>query len=264
MIKVKSPAKINLYLNIISKLESGYHEIDSAFQLIDIYDDLIFEKSSGGIQLDCDLDIETHENIVYKAALLLNEQSNKDNSIRIKLHKNIPTGSGLGGGSSNAASTLVTLNKLWDMNLNKSELMVLGTKLGADVPFFINGNNAYVSGIGEKLINKKMETANYIIIYPNIHCSSAEMYRKFDLENTPSKDEQNSFWNIYKSLNKEIYEFVNEFKDDLNICLSGSGSSMFIRYKSQEELDEILKIIPFNWRFFLTKPLQYAPLTMKL
>ena len=112
MIKVKSPAKINLYLNIISKLESGYHEIDSAFQLIDIYDDLIFEKSSGGIQLDCDLDIETHENIVYKAALLLNEQSNKDNSIRIKLHKNIPTGSGIGGGSSNAASTLVTLNKL--------------------------------------------------------------------------------------------------------------------------------------------------------
>jgi 4-diphosphocytidyl-2-C-methyl-D-erythritol kinase len=263
MIKIKSPAKINLYLHILSKLENGYHEIDSAFQLIDICDELSFGKSSKGVQIECNLDIEMHENIVYQAAMLLNEISDANHSVKIEINKNIPTGSGLGGGSSNAATALVVLNKIWGIDLDRNELMALGTKLGADVPFFINGSNAYVSGIGEKLVNKSSESTDFLIIYPNTHCSSAEMYKKFDRGTTSNLDKQNSFWDVYKSLNNEINDFVTKYRDDFKLCLSGSGSSMFVVYESHHELDKILKIIPSNWRFFLTKPLQYAPLTMK-
>ena len=112
MIKIKSPAKINLYLHILYKLENGYHEIDSAFQLIDICDELSFSKSSMGVQIECNLDIEMHENIVYQAAMLLNEISDANHSVKIEININIPTGSGLGGGSSNAATALVVLNKI--------------------------------------------------------------------------------------------------------------------------------------------------------
>ena len=89
------------------------------------------------------------------------------------------------------------------------------------------------------------------------------MYKKFDLGAASDLDKQNSFWDVYKSLNNEINDFVTKYKDEFNLCLSGSGSSMFVAYDSNHELDKILKIIPSNWRFFLTKPLQYAPLTMK-
>lgn len=263
MIKIKSPAKINLYLHILSKLENGYHEIDSAFQLVDICDELSFKESSMGVQVECDLGIEMHENIVYQAAMLLNETTDVNHSVKIEINKNIPTGSGLGGGSSNAATALVVLNRIWDIDLDRNELMALGAKLGADVPFFINGSNAYVSGIGEKLVNKNSESKDFLIIYPNTHCSSAEMYKKFDRGTTLDLDKQNSFWNVYKSLNNEINDFVTKYRDDFKLCLSGSGSSMFVAYESHHELDKILKIIPSNWRFFLTKPLQYAPLTMK-
>ena len=263
MIKIKSPAKINLYLHILSKLENGYHEIDSAFQLVDICDELSFKESSMGVQVECDLGIEMHENIVYQAAMLLNETSDANHSVKIEINKNIPTGSGLGGGSSNAATALVVLNRIWGIDLDRNELMALGAKLGADVPFFINGSNAYVSGIGEKLVNKNSESKDFLIIYPNTHCSSAEMYKKFDRGTTLDLDKQNSFWNVYKSLNNEINDFVTKYRDDFKLCLSGSGSSMFVAYKSHHELEKILKIIPSNWRFFLTKPLQYAPLTMK-
>ena len=262
MIEVKSPAKINLYLNIISKLDNGYHEIESAFQIIDLCDVIKFYPSSNGICINSNEDIKLEENIIFKAAHLLNLYTNQNNSIQIELDKNIPLGAGLGGGSSNAASTLIALNKIWDLNLKQGELMKLGKKLGSDVPFFINGKNAFIGGIGEKIREKKSIDEKVVLIYPKIHCSSAFMYKKFDDSTNKLEDNsQNSFWGVYRDIFPEINDFYIKNINDVEICLSGSGSCMFIKYRSDEELEKILKIIPSRWRFFLTKPLQYTPLS---
>ena len=263
MIEVKSPAKINLYLNIISKLDNGYHEIESAFQIIDLCDVIRFFPNSNGICLNSNEDIKLEENIIFKAAHSLNLFTNQNNSIQIELDKKIPLGAGLGGGSSNAASTLIALNKIWDLNLKKSELLKLGKKLGSDVPFFINGKNAYVGGIGEKIEEKESIDEKVILIYPKIHCSSAYMYKKFDdsTNNELEDNSQNSFWGVYRDIFPEINDFYINNINDVEICLSGSGSCMFIKYKNVEELEKILKIIPPRWRFFLTKPLQYTPIS---
>jgi 4-diphosphocytidyl-2-C-methyl-D-erythritol kinase len=262
MIEVKSPAKINLYLNIISKLDNGYHEIESAFQIIDLCDVIRFYPNATGICINSNEDIKLEENIIFKSACLLNSFTNQNNSIQIELDKKIPMGAGLGGGSSNAASTLIALNKIWDLNLKQSELMKLGKKLGSDVPFFINGTNAFVGGIGEKIKEKESIDEKVVLIYPEIHCSSAFMYKKFDdSANEYEDNSQNSFWGVYRNLFPEINNFYINNISDVEICLSGSGSCMFIRYKNDEELEKILKIIPPRWRFFLTKPLQYMPLS---
>ena len=262
MIEVKSPAKINLYLNIISKLDNGYHEIESAFQIIDLCDVIRFYPHSNGICINSNEDIKLEENIIFKAAHSLNLFTSQNNSIQIELDKKIPLGAGLGGGSSNAASTLIALNKIWDLNLKQSELMRLGKNLGSDVPFFINGKNAFVGGIGEKIEEKESIDEKVVLIYPEIHCSSTFMYKKFDDSSNEHEDNsQNSFWGIYRDMFPEINNFYINNINDIEICLSGSGSCMFIKYKNDVELEKILKIIPSRWRFFLTKPLQYTPLS---
>ena len=166
MIEVKSPAKINLYLNIISKLDNGYHEIESAFQIVDLCDVIKFYPNSDGIRINSNEDIKLEENIIFKAAHSLNSFTNQNNSVQIELDKKIPLGAGLGGGSSNAASTLIALNKIWDLNLKQSELMRLGKNLGSDVPFFINGKNLDFNNFpeGKDNLNQNIQFVNIKLI----------------------------------------------------------------------------------------------------
>lgn len=265
MLEVKSPAKINLYLKILSKLRNGYHEIESAFQLIDLNDTIKFYPSKNGIDISCNKNIKREDNIIYKAANALNVYTGEKNSIKVDLVKKIPSGAGLGGGSSNAAMTLLSLNNLWSLSLSKRELLDIGKKLGADVPFFVNGENAFVKGIGEKIIKKESIKKNIVVIYPNIYCSTRDMYKDYDSSKEYStEDPQNSFWVVVKKQFPEINRFYEQNIDDMDLCLSGSGSCMFVLYDNKEELKKILKIIPSKWRFFLTKPLQYMPLAMEL
>ena len=146
---LKSPAKINLYLKILKKRLDGFHEIDSAFQLIDLYDEIeIINIDSNEIKIICDPSIiKKEDNIVFKAVKALKEDYRIDKGVQISLKKNIPIGAGLGGGSSNAATVLLGLSKMWNLNISHQEMLKRGKNLGADVPFFINGENAFVSGL---------------------------------------------------------------------------------------------------------------------
>ena len=148
ILKLKSPAKLNLHLQVLGKRNDGFHEINSAFTLINLFDDLSFKKRPSGINLTGDL---IKNNLILKAAQNLQEKYHIKNGVDIYLKKRIPIESGLGGGSSNAATTLIALNKLWNLNLSKDELMKIGLDLGSDVPFFIYGENAWGKGRGENL-----------------------------------------------------------------------------------------------------------------
>jgi len=263
-ISLKSPAKINLHLKIKEKLSNGYHNLDTSFQLIDLSDDLIFSDCSS-ISVVCDeVSIPQENNIIFKAAKSMQEKTNNDSGIKISLKKNIPIGAGLGGGSSNAATTILALNKIWGMNLSEEEMLDIGKRIGADVPFFIKGENAHATGIGNIFDLRDSISEKVVIIDPMIFNSSKEMFTQYDNWKESCNDalisEQNSFWNIFINKNRLIKEFYQKNIEKHEICLSGSGSSMFIKYTSDSEMRKILKIIPPKWRFFLAKPLQYSPL----
>jgi len=264
-IDINSPAKINLYLKVLDQNIDGYHNIETSFQYIDLYDYMSFEKTDDGISIEStEPFLEKKNNTIYRSAKLLLNKSKQRYGVNIKIEKNIPIGAGLGGGSSNAASTIIALNKLWDINIDKSELFEIGKKIGADVPFFLYGKNAKAKGIGDQFeLNDPIEE-KILLIDPRINNPSGEMFHLLDLwrENNKEKsnDTQNSFWDIFLNQNKEIEEFYLQASLNYDLKLSGSGSCMFITYKTEEDLKEILKKIPTNWRFFFCKPLQYSPI----
>ena len=262
----KSPAKVNLHLKILKKLHDGYHELDTSFQLIDLYDEISFKKINKGISVNCNIkNINQSKNIVYKIASDLQKGRNSP-GIEIKIKKNIPIGSGLGGGSSNAASTIIALNNIWNLNLNKTDIFEYGKSIGADIPFFLYGQNAYGYGIGDKLKYKRSITKKLLLIDPRIHNSSKKMFDIYDKkkikEETKSYSYQNSFWEIYLSNEKIVKDFYDENINDFEISLSGSGSCMYVTYNERKEIDKLVKKIPSNWRFFFCKPLQYSPIRL--
>ena len=174
--------------------------------------------------------------------------------------KTIPIGAGLGGGSSNAATTLIALNKIWGLGLSKNELISIGKELGADIPFFIHGKNAVAKGVGNIFLDVEFRHKNFLLICPNISVSTKEMFTYLNIDELKS-NQQNSFLDIllkkHKSIEDFYYEFINEYK----LKLSGTGSTLFLEYDRKENLTKILKKIPENWRFFLCEALQYSPLT---
>ena len=264
-ISINSPAKINLYLRVKDKRDDGYHNIDTSFQCIDIYDYMNFKYIESGIKINSEESyLSDEDNTICKSAKILQGFSKNASGAEISIKKNIPVGAGLGGGSSNAASTLVALNKLWGLDLNINVLMEIGSSIGADVPFFVNGKNAIGDGIGDILKETSAITENLLVINPKIHNSTKEMFKLLEVWKGKNKfdslNQQNHFWNVFIENNPKVRDFYRKNSKKHQIYLSGSGSTMFIKYNSDAEKDKILKIIPSNWRFFLAKPLQYSPL----
>ncbi|WP_353169220.1 4-(cytidine 5'-diphospho)-2-C-methyl-D-erythritol kinase, partial [Acinetobacter sp.] len=165
MLRVPSPAKLNLFLHITGRRENGYHELQSIFQLIDLYDWLEFSQTdSNQIVIEGLEHVDLEQNLIYRAAHMLLPHAKHSSGLNIRIEKNIPMGAGLGGGSSNAATTLIVLNQLWRCGLNTEQLAALGVKLGADVPIFVHGRNAWAEGIGEHLTFIDLDQKQYIVL----------------------------------------------------------------------------------------------------
>lgn len=191
----KSHAKLNLFLKVMSKRKDGFHNIFSNFYKIDLCDELRFKPSNKlTVKCNIDLGIPENENIVYKSAVALNEFTNQNNTVAIEIEKNIPVGAGLGGGSSNAATTLLTLNEMWNLNLKFDDLHSIAEDLGSDVPFFLYDEpSAIVFGKGEYLLPMDYEDITldfknfyYLLVNPKIFISTAKAYsllqRKYDVQ----------------------------------------------------------------------------------
>jgi len=181
---IKSPAKINLHLEVIGKREDGFHELAMIMQNIDLSDYLEFQINNEGLiklESDCNYLSLSSDNLIVKSANLLKKKLNIDFGANIFLRKNIPIGAGLAGGSSNAAATLIGLNKLWDLNLDQEKLCSLASTLGSDIPFFINGGIQLCFGRGE-ILERLDSTLKYGVILlknPNVSVSTAESYKKY-------------------------------------------------------------------------------------
>ena len=262
------PSKLNLTLEVLKKKDNGMHEIKSHFQLIDLCDVMHIEKSNAqqsSIRTNASIDIDSKKNLVYQAIEALSEHVSQELHCNIIIEKNIPIGGGLGGGSSDAAAALIGINKIFSLKLNVSELMKIGLKLGADVPFFVAGKNAIASGIGEQLSEINSETNKFLVVSPPIHSSTQEMFQIWDelheqnmLQSTA--EDENSFLQIFLQRHLEIKAIFKELVVEAPFKLSGTGSTIFCAVEDDKRIRKTLKKIPTKWRHFFCEPLQCSPL----
>lgn len=177
-----APAKLNLFLHVTGRRPDGKHLLQSIFTLIDLADTVdLTLLPSGDVEREGDLTGPAEEDLCVRAARLLKERFRVGAGVRIRLEKRIPVGAGLGGGSSDAATVLIGLNRLWNLRLTRSELMALGVELGADVPFFLFGRNAFAEGIGEKLLPVELPDARYRLVWPGRGVSTGKIFSAPDL-----------------------------------------------------------------------------------
>ncbi|MDX8163993.1 4-(cytidine 5'-diphospho)-2-C-methyl-D-erythritol kinase [Acinetobacter pittii] len=270
MIRVPSPAKLNLFLHITGRRENGYHELQTIFQLIDLYDWMIFTPTVGEeIKIDGLSEVRAEENLIYRAAQILKPHAKKFCGLHIKIEKNIPMGAGLGGGSSNAATTLIVLNQLWECGLDQEQLVDYGVKLGADVPIFIYGKNAWAEGIGEHLSFIDLDQKQFIILKPDCFISTQLLFSQKTLTRDSKTTkfcayqlEPSNFGNNFEPLARQLYPEVEEAMQYLDqfgqAKLTGTGACVFIEVTNEMNIDEILKHSPC--KSYLVNSLKESPL----
>lgn len=256
MIRVPSPAKLNLFLHIVGQRENGYHNLQSIFQLIDLYDWLTFTPNQqNSIQLTGLDQINPEDNLIFKATQLLRPHATHFTGVDIHLEKNIPMGAGLGGGSSNAGTTLLVFNQLWQCGLTTEQLAHYAQQLGADVPFFVYGKNAWVEGIGEHITPIDLAQKSYIILKPDCFISTQLLFSQKTLTRdskiTKFSDyqiEPKNFGNNFEPIARKLYPEVEQAMQYLNqfatARLTGTGSCVFIEFDDQMNSDEILQHAP--------------------
>jgi 4-diphosphocytidyl-2-C-methyl-D-erythritol kinase len=216
MVSLQSPAKINWVLKVTGKRADGYHNIYSVMQRIALSDTLSFEETEGEIVIESDLKITIEENLVYKAAVLIKKHTSCSSGVRIKLIKKIPLQAGLGGGSSNAATTLSGLNRLWKTGLNLRTLTEIGATLGSDVPFFLNGPIAVVEGRGEVItpLQTSMKEIALLIVKPEHGISTARAYKEIAAYSEMEKSRQDLLIEILRKgpIDRLCEVLVNDFE----------------------------------------------------
>ena len=232
-IEIRAYAKINLTLDVLDKLPNGYHKINSIFQAIDLYDTLLIFKAKNGFCLDGLVNCRNEDNLITKAWKKLENFTKIDLPCKINLLKNIPESAGLGGGSSDAAATLVGLNNLFKLNLDIGQLSKIGVQVGSDVPFFIhNVSTALVRGIGEEIKKSNRKPSNfYILAKPNQGISTPEIYSLFDQHN-----KSKSFFELTQKICpsiKTLYLYFSLISNDYG--MSGTGPTIFAGFNSYKE-----------------------------
>lgn len=275
-ISVLSPAKINLFLHIVGRKPNGYHLLQTIFQFIDLCDHLQFTlRKDQTLELQHQTQIPVEQNLIIKAARLLQARSKTSYGATIVLDKVIPEGAGLGGGSSNAASTLLALNQLWQLNFSQKELLSMALELGADVPIFVFGQNAFAEGIGEQLTPITLLPQWYIIIKPNCSIRTAEIFQHPRLpRNTPAIRPEDYHYetthNDFQELICELYPEVAESLATLNefgqARLTGTGACLFLPVKDKESGEKIIAALnkkysaaPVPYYYWLCQGLDQAP-----
>lgn len=278
-----APAKINLFLHIVGKRADGYHLLHTVFRLLDFYDGIHLKPTSDGIIKRSNevAGVPEAQDLCIRAAKLLQEHTQSKAGVEILVEKHIPMGGGLGGGSSDAATVLLALNKLWDLNLSREELMALGLRLGADVPFFIFGTNAWAEGVGEKLQAISLKPAYYVVLNPKVHVSTAQIFANKQLTKDAIPKTIAGFSGMANSATGNIgSEYVNHLEkivcQDYPLvqnCLTwlkqfgdarmtGSGASLFLEVADEQVATDILRKKPHEFDGFIAKGLNQHPIQM--
>lgn len=277
-----APAKINLFLHITGQRADGYHTLQSVFQLLDFYDTLHVKVTKNGeIKRTKQINgVPESQCLCALAAHALQKITGCTLGLEYSIDKRIPMGGGLGGGSSDAATMLLALNHLWQLHLSRAELMRIGLTLGADVPVFIFGQNAWAEGVGEALTAIHLPSQHYVVLTPKVHVSTAQVFANSTLTKDTKPLKIADFSRATDS-NDDSGKFFGEFKNDLEVVvckefpavaaslawlnqfgrarMSGSGASVFLAASSKQQADEILAQKPANMAGFVAKGLSQHP-----
>ncbi len=239
-----APAKINLFLRITGRRDDGYHDLQTLFQILDWGDELQFSVNDNGrISRHCNISgIPEHEDICVLAAKKLQCHAGISQGVHIDLVKRIPMGSGLGGGSSDAATTLLALNRLWSCGLSEQQLADIGLELGADVPVFVLGRSAYAEGRGEQLRAVSLGQPFYVLVFPHLAISTAEVFRHPELKRNSRRLDwselkntrmRNDCLDVVLRLYPELENLVNDLQEYGEPRMSGTGSTFFLQFDSK-------------------------------
>ncbi len=262
-----APAKLNLFLHITGRRDDGYHELQTVFQLLDWGDTLSFEANdSGAVTLDVDgASIPSADNLILRAARAL---PGPGRGVHIRARKRIPMGGGLGGGSSDAATTLLALDRLWRLELANAELQRIGARLGADVPVFVAGHSAWAEGIGEHLAPLVLPERWYLVVDTGCAVSTAEIFSHSELtrDTAPIKiaaflegGSRNDCQPIVRRLYPEIDKALNWLDNFGDARLTGTGGCLYAAFDSELAAQGVRKQLPAAWRGFVARGVNRSP-----
>lgn len=266
-----APAKLNLFLHVVGRRADGYHLLQTAFRLLDWGDTLDFAlRTDGRIRRVNEVPgVAEADDLVVRAALLLQARTGSTLGADITVHKVLPMGGGIGGGSSDAATTLIALNRLWGCGLSRAELQALGLTLGADVPVFIFGQDAFAEGVGEALQPLGLPPAWYVVISPGVSVPTAEIFSAKDLtRNTApirmadfaASTTRNDLQAVACSRYPEVQRAIDWLDAHAPASMTGSGACVFAEVPSEAEADRITKSCPPRWKAWKVRSLTRHPL----
>lgn len=266
-----APAKLNLTLSIVGQRADGYHLLETVFRFIDLADTVsLAVRTDGLIVLDNPLpDVPPEADLTVRAAKALQAATGCALGVSIRLTKRIPMGGGLGGGSSDAATVLLALNRLWQVNLSRAALQAIGLTLGADVPVFVFGQPAFAQGIGEDLTVCEVPDAWYVVLYPNVAVPTAKVFSHPDLtRNSPSVImrslkttlRKNDMQRVVCQMFPEVAGCISALGHYGNAMMTGSGSCVFLECSTQAEAETVYQAVSNQYGGFVVNGLQTHPL----
>jgi 4-diphosphocytidyl-2-C-methyl-D-erythritol kinase len=269
-LRLLSPAKLNLFLHITGRRSNGYHDLQTLFQLLDYGDTLHFESTDDGtIELTPALPgVPMADNLIVRAAQLLQQASGCRRGARIKLEKRLPLGGGIGGGSSNAATTLLALNHLWQLNMPLKTLAARGLSLGADVPVFVRGRSAWAEGIGERLEPIATPERNYLILVPPCQVSTARIFSHEALTRNSSpitiaaflrEGGRNDCEPVVRKLYPEVAFALDWLSNFGPTRMTGTGACVFASFADRAAADRVAQQIPAGYRGFVARSVNLSP-----
>ncbi len=270
-----APAKINLFLHITSKRADGYHNLQTIFQLLDYGDEITFSlRNDGEIKrIYGNETISPDKDLILRSAHTLKKYSKTVSGVDIGVIKKIPSGGGLGGGSSNAATVLIALNDLWNLKLPKSELFDIGQTLGADVPVFVNGHSAWAEGKGDILTPINLPRFFYLVVSINKHISTQEIFTHKALTMSPVQRKMSDFSLVSNPHNdcldaaidleggiKQALNHLDSTENHLGVArMTGSGCCVFVAFESKEDAVIAKEKLPSQWSGFVAQAIDRSP-----
>ncbi len=271
-----APAKLNLMLHIVGRRADGYHELQTVFQLIDLADSIDIAVREDGVisRTSGPAGVPEEQDLVVRAARALKEASASPLGANLSVQKRIPMGGGLGGGSSDAATTLVALNQMWRTGLNSEQLAAIGSNLGADVPVFVAGRSAWAEGIGEKLTPVSLGTDTwYLVVFPGVPVPTASVFQAPELTRNSPPTTMRGFLetggrNDCEAVVRARFPAVGEALDWLGrhapARLTGTGSCVFAKFARAADAERVAARVPDVWRSWVARGLDTSPLLEEL
>ncbi len=270
-----APAKLNLFLHITGRREDGYHLLQTVFQFLDHGDQLHFNLRPDGVvnRLSELTGVPEASDLVVRAARLLQNFTGCTQGVDIQVDKQLPMGGGLGGGSSDAATTLVALNHLWSLDLPEETLMQLGLQLGADVPVFIHGHAAWAEGVGEKLTDVELPEPWFVVLTPSVQVPTGEIFSATELtRDCPAitirdfltGQGENVCQPLVEKRHPEVAEALAWLGQHGKAMMTGTGACVFAAFEQQERAREVFSARPQGWQGFVARGCNRSPLLQRL